>query len=148
MRLRSRGLGRKELVMDFREYALVRQDDELVVVGSIRDPVNWDFTIRICEDDIAGMVGLVFRRPMLALLLRAAFKRRRRNHWGADRAPHLAEGKRRRVLAGEHAAEKAAASVAPAPERRPVRSVRTRPRPASEGEHPATGSEPLAAGGS
>ncbi len=28
MRLKSRGLGRKELVMDFREYAVAPEDDE------------------------------------------------------------------------------------------------------------------------
>ena len=41
MRLKSRGLGRKELVMDFREYTTIREDGEAVVVGTIRDPVNW-----------------------------------------------------------------------------------------------------------
>jgi len=149
MRLRSRGLGRKELVMDFREYELVRQDDELVIVGSIRDPVNWDFTIRICEDDIAGMIGLVGRRPMLGLLLRALFKwRRPHDHWGAERAEHLIEGKRRRILAGENAAEKGAASVAPVVPRRTVRSVRTRPQAGTDRTSSARGSEPLAADGS
>jgi len=49
MRLRSRGLGRKELVMDFREYETIREGDEVVVVGTIRDPVNWDFSIRFCR---------------------------------------------------------------------------------------------------
>jgi hypothetical protein len=148
MRLRSRGLGRKELVMDFREYELVRQDDELVIVGSIRDPVNWDFTIRICEDDIAGMIGLVFRRPMLGLLLRGLFKRRPTDHWGAERAEHLVEGKRRRIRAREQAVEKAAASVAPVAPRRPVRSVRTSPRAVAERARSARATEPLAADGS
>ena len=55
MRLKSKGLGKKELVMDFREYTVVREGDELVVVGTIRDPINWDFTIRMCEDDLAGL---------------------------------------------------------------------------------------------
>jgi hypothetical protein len=67
MRLRSRGLGRKELVLDFREYEVVHVDDEAVVVGTIRDPVNWDFTIRICEDDVPGMIRLVLRPSMLGL---------------------------------------------------------------------------------
>lgn len=147
MRLRSRGLGRKELVMDFREYELVRQDDELVIVGRIRDPVSWDFTIRVCEDDIPGMVGLVFRRPMLGLLLRALFKRRPHDHWGSERAEHLVEGKRRRVLAGEQAVEKAAASVAPVTQRRPARSIRTAPRAVPERARPDPGSEPLAVDG-
>ena len=65
MRLRSRGLGRKELVMDFREYEIVRQGEEIVIVGTIRDPVNWDFTIRMGEDDVAGLTHLVLRPTML-----------------------------------------------------------------------------------
>ena len=76
MRLKSRGLGRKELVMDFREYEVVREGDELVVVGTIRDPVNWDFTIRVCEDDVVGMTKLILRPSMIRLLLRSLFKPR------------------------------------------------------------------------
>jgi hypothetical protein len=103
MRLRSRGLGRKELVLDFREYEVVRVEDELVVVGTIRDPVNWDFTIRICEDDVPGMTWLVLRRAMLSLLLRSFFRRKKRDHWGQERAEHLAEGKKRRQTARDSA---------------------------------------------
>ena len=54
MRLTSRGLGRKELVMDFREYDVIRNGDEILVVGTINEPVHWDFTIRMCEDDLAS----------------------------------------------------------------------------------------------
>jgi hypothetical protein len=41
MRLMSRGLGRKELVMDFREYDVIPESDE-VVVETICDPENPD----------------------------------------------------------------------------------------------------------
>jgi hypothetical protein len=54
--------------MDFREYTVVREGDELVVVGTIRDPINWDFTIRMCEDDLAGMLALVVWTPSQAPL--------------------------------------------------------------------------------
>jgi len=118
MRLRSRGLGRKELVLDFREYEVVHVDDEAVVVGTIRDPVNWDFTIRICEDDVPGMIRLVLRPSMLVLVLRSFFKRSKRHHWGQERAEHLAEGKRRRQAAGEKAAERARISLQPLATRR------------------------------
>ncbi|MDH3213326.1 MAG: hypothetical protein OEM05_12645 [Myxococcales bacterium] len=111
MRLRSRGLGRKELVMDFREYEIVRVDDEIVIVGAIRDPVNWDFTIRICEDDISGTARLLLRRPMLAMLLRGLFKRRKRHHWSRDRAEHLDEGRRRHEVTRENAVARARDSV-------------------------------------
>ena len=106
MRLKSRGLGRKELVMDFREYAVIREDDEVVVVGTIRDPVNWDFSIRICQDDVVGMTKLVLRPAMIRLLLRSAFRRRKKNHWTQERAEHLAEGRKRIAAAAEKAAER------------------------------------------
>jgi hypothetical protein len=124
MRLRSRGLGKRELVMDFREYALVRKDDEVVVVGTIRDPVSWEFSIRVCEDDLPGLTRLLLNRTMIGLLLRALFKRRKSHHWSQDHAEHLAEGARRRVGAIEKAAELATASFDAAGERRvPRRDV-------------------------
>ncbi|MFQ5416804.1 MAG: hypothetical protein ACE5FL_07120 [Myxococcota bacterium] len=137
MRLRSRGLGRKELVLDFREYEVVRVDDELVVVGTIRDPINWDFTIRICEDDIPGMARLVLRRSMLAHLLRALFKRRRRHHWTQEIAEHLAEGRRRRQMARENAVERARVSLQPLATRRSAAVTRKTTTEKSETAKPA-----------
>ena len=132
MRLRSRGLGRKELVMDFREYEVVREGEEVFIVGTIRDPVNWDFTIRFCEDDIAGITSLVFRKSMLGLLLRGLFKVRKHHHWGGERAEHLTEGKRRRKLAAENAAERVKASLQTTASRRNVRSIREAEKPGRE----------------
>ncbi len=106
VRLKSRGLGRKELVMDFREYDVIREDNELIIVGTIRDPVNWDFSIRMCEDDIPGFTRLLLRRPLLGLLLRALFRRKKRHHWTQDREEHVAEGRRRRIIASKKAAER------------------------------------------
>ena len=121
MRLRSRGLGRKELVMDFREYEVVRQDDEIVVVGAIRDPVNWDFTIRMCEDDIPGVIRLALRPALLKTLLRVLFKRVKHHHWSGDRDEHVCEGKRRLEVAKQVAPERARASMELAVQRRPAR---------------------------
>jgi len=148
MRLRSRGLGRKELVMDFREYEIVRQGEEIVIVGTIRDPVNWDFTIRICEDDISGTALLLLRRPMLAMLLRGLFKRRKHGHWNQEQAEHRAEGKRRRQVARENAVERARASVESATARRSVRSLRAAAVTAKEVSGPVGGLETSAADGS
>jgi hypothetical protein len=122
MRLRSRGLGRKELVMDFREYEVVREGDELVVVGTIRDPVNWDFTIRICEDDVPGILNLTTRPSMLSTLARAFFKRRKSHHWSEDYEEHVSEGKKRRATARECAQERARACMEKAAPSRAVRS--------------------------
>ena len=106
MRLKSRGLGRKELVMDFREYATLREGDEVVVVGTIRDPVNWDFSIRFCEDDIVGMTKLILRPAMIGLLLRSFFRRRKGHHWSQEHAEHIAEGRERSESAREKVAER------------------------------------------
>jgi hypothetical protein len=96
--------------MDFREYEVVRDGDEVVIVGTIRDPVNWDFTIRFCEDDVPGVTSLVLRKKMLGLLLRSFFRRKKGHHWGGDHAEHIAEGKRRLEVAREKAEERAAAA--------------------------------------
>jgi len=87
--------------MDFREYEVIREGDEIVVVGTIRDPVHWDFSIRLCEDDLAGVVSLAVQRPFVGFLLRALLRRRKKNHWTQEIGEHLAEGKRRRVTARE-----------------------------------------------
>jgi hypothetical protein len=96
MRLTSRGLGRKELVMDFREYDVFRNGDEILVVGTINEPVHWDFTIRMCEDDLAGIARVAVRRPMIALILRSTIRRNKHHHWNTDRKTHIAEVAQRR----------------------------------------------------
>jgi hypothetical protein len=128
MRLKSKGLGRKELVMDFREYTVVREGDELVVVGTIRDPINWDFTIRMCEDDLAGMLALGANRNTFGLIMRWLvvltgwlFGRRPKHHWTQDRDEHLAEGKKRLLVAKVDAQEKAANALKPSPRAAPKR---------------------------
>jgi hypothetical protein len=110
VRLKSRGLGRKELVMDFREYDVVREGNEILVVGTIRDPVNWEFSIRMCEDDIAGVARIAARKSTLALVLRSIFKPKKHHHWNDDRAEHVAGAKARRKAAVEKFAERARAA--------------------------------------
>jgi len=61
--------------MDFREYEVTREGDEVVVSGTIREPVNWDFTIRISGDDIPGMLRLGLHPYTLAMAVRWAFRR-------------------------------------------------------------------------
>ena len=34
-------------MLDFRECDIERVGDEVVISGTIHDPVNWDFTIRV-----------------------------------------------------------------------------------------------------
>ncbi len=121
MRLRSKGLGRREMVMDFREYEVRLVDRELIVVGVIREPVTWDFSIRFCEDDYAAILGLLLRRATLKALWRALTARRRHDHWGVPRAEHLAAGRANRELvrAGTEArVEEALRPLDEAPRRR------------------------------
>jgi hypothetical protein len=70
--------------MDFRDYEIARDGDEVVVAGTIREPVNWDFTIRINGDDIPGMLRLGLHRYTLAMALRWVFHR-------ASKAPPVPE---------------------------------------------------------
>jgi len=116
--------------MDFREYEVVREGVELVVVGTIRDPVNWDFTIRMCEDDVAGLTHLALRPAMLKTLLRSLFKRKKHHHWGEDRDEHVSEGKRRLEIAKEVAPERARTCMEQVATQRPGRRTRT-PSPAT-----------------
>ena len=138
MRVTSRGLGRKELVMDFREYEVIRDGDDIIVRGTIYEPVNWDFSIRMCEDDLSGLIRVGLRRPTLALILRGLLRlpRWRRAHWSTDRASHVAQVKERRRVRSQEAekvAPKPAARPAPKPEERPASPAAPRPE-----ERPAT----------
>jgi hypothetical protein len=83
-----------------------------VVVGTIRDPVNWDFSIRVCEDDVVGLTKLIFRKEMLFLLLRSFFKPRKKNHWTGPFDEHLAEGRTRLRSAEEKALDRIQANEA------------------------------------
>lgn len=70
MKLRSRGLGRKELIMDFREYDVTREGDEVLVTGTIKKPVHWDFSIRMSPDDIPGMLKVAFAPATIGMFFR------------------------------------------------------------------------------
>lgn len=87
MKLRSRGLGRRELVMDFREYEITRDGDDVVVSGTIREPVTWDFSIRISGEDIPGMLRVGMHRHTLSLAARWMFHTRHKARPTADMAP-------------------------------------------------------------
>ncbi len=130
MRLKSRGLGRKELVMDFREYEVIREGKEIVVVGTIREPITWDFSIRMCEDDISGMSKLLLCGAVIRFVLGSFFVRKSkvRHHWtgelsedietGKDFAVDAKEKAKNRIVAYEEtqAAEREAAEKAAAEE--------------------------------
>lgn len=113
MRLRSKGLGRREMVMDFREYEMLVEGDELVVVGTIRDPVSWDFSIRFCEDDYPAIVKLAFHPQTLKAVFRAMLHRFKNHHWGKDRAQHQVEGKESLAQVRQTVQERVKSAVRP-----------------------------------
>jgi len=113
MRMRSKGLGRKEMVMDFREYEVRRENDELVIVGVIRDPVAWDFSIRFCEDDYGAILGLIFRKVILLAILRSLFRFPKKHHWGKPREEHIADGKKARALIAPEVEVRVQAALSP-----------------------------------
>jgi hypothetical protein len=73
--------------MDFREYDVTREGNDVIVTGTIREPVNWDFTICITGDDIPGMLRLGLHRYTLAMAAHWLFRRRSRSSPTAESAP-------------------------------------------------------------
>lgn len=113
MRLRSKGLGRKEMVMDFREYHVARENDELVIVGVIRDPVSWDFSIRFCEDDYPAVLQLVLNKHTLAAVFRAFFRRDKKHHWATDKKTHYAEGQKVKEMIKDEVQQRVTSAMTP-----------------------------------
>jgi hypothetical protein len=112
--------------MDFREYDVVREGDEVVIVGTIREPVNWDFGIRVCQDDIPGMLRLMLRKSILGLAVHWLFGRNVKHHWSQEHSEHLAEGKERLIAAREKAEAHRIAYEAALAETRALEAERAR----------------------
>ncbi|MBI4728072.1 MAG: hypothetical protein HY775_01005 [Acidobacteria bacterium] len=71
MNLWSRGLGRRELGMDFRQYVVRRAEDGgFDIFGVTHGPVAWEFRIHVEPEDVAGLVNVGLTRPVMRLLLR------------------------------------------------------------------------------
>jgi hypothetical protein len=75
MKLWSRGLGRTEVIMDFRYYKVIKdpKSGEVMVIGKMQDPVTWEFTMKLEPSDIAGIMKLFFSFAMLAFVLKNMF---------------------------------------------------------------------------
>jgi hypothetical protein len=110
------------MVMDFREYEVVIEGDELVIVGIIRDPVTWDFSIRFCEDDYPAIFKLAFHPQTLKAVLRALINRFRKHHWGRERLEHQAAGRESLAEVRKTVAERVQNAIRPFDA--PTRSVR------------------------
>ncbi|MCZ7631423.1 MAG: hypothetical protein M5U19_21275 [Microthrixaceae bacterium] len=81
--------------MDFREYTVESNGREIVVKGTINEPVHWDFSIRMCEDDLPGITRVVLQKATLKFLIRSIFTRKKENHWSVSKRGRR-QGQRRR----------------------------------------------------
>ena len=61
MKLWSKGLGSVELEVDFCHYSVVTEDKDTIIKGITDEPVQWNFTITLDKDDIAGLMNVVFK---------------------------------------------------------------------------------------
>ena len=70
MKLWSRGLGKQQLRMDFMQYEITQEGEEIVIAGRIVEPVNWDFWIRFDESDVPGLIRVARNRKLIRMVLR------------------------------------------------------------------------------
>ncbi len=72
MKIRSRGLGRRELQMDLHEFKITKEGHEVIVSGVTHAPVTWETSIRIAPEDIGGMLRVACSPKVLAMGVRWA----------------------------------------------------------------------------
>lgn len=70
MKMWSQGLGKNELVVDFRHYKVVEEVNkenvrETIIKGITNEPVKWEFLIRMNRDDFSGLMNIVFKPATL-----------------------------------------------------------------------------------
>lgn len=74
MKLWSRGLGRRELIMDFTHYAIRGSEDGgIEIFGVTEQPVSWEFRVHIEQEDIPGLVNVALSRPVRRMVIRRIF---------------------------------------------------------------------------
>jgi len=76
MKLWSRGLGKTELIMDFRYYQMKNYPatENVYIIGKITDPVNWEFRITLEPDDIPGLIKMFMNFGVIKLALKNMHK--------------------------------------------------------------------------
>ncbi len=74
MKLWSRGLGRRELIMDFTHYAIRGSEDGgIEIFGVTEQPVSWEFRVHIEQEDIPGLVNVALSKPVRRMVIRRIF---------------------------------------------------------------------------
>jgi hypothetical protein len=75
MKMWSQGLGKNELVVDFRKYKVVEETNkdnvrETIIKGITSEPVQWEFQIRVYEEDLPGFLNVFFKPATLFFVFR------------------------------------------------------------------------------
>jgi len=70
MKMWSEGLGRMELVVDFSHYKVVGEEGDTVIKGITDEPIKWEFTARFRDDDIPGLLNILFKPTTLLFVLK------------------------------------------------------------------------------
>ncbi len=72
MKLWSRGLGKTEIYMDFRHYKTLKDPEtgDIMIIGSMQDPVNWEFKVILQPEDVGGIMKSLFNLPMILFVVR------------------------------------------------------------------------------
>ncbi len=70
MKLWSRGLGKTEVNMDFRFYTTLQDlhQERVYIIGSMQDPVTWEFRITLEPEDVPGLMKMFFNPAMIRLI--------------------------------------------------------------------------------
>jgi len=66
VRVWSRGLGKQALNLDFTKSDVVREGNEVVIKGVLRDGgIIWDSTVTFTKEDIPGLLYFVLSFPVI-----------------------------------------------------------------------------------
>ncbi len=76
MKLWSRGLGKTEVYMDFRQYQSLKDpvNGNIIIVGNMQEPVTWEFKITLQPEDIAGVMKLLFNFDTLKFIMKNLYQ--------------------------------------------------------------------------
>ena len=67
MKVWSQGLGRTELVFDFKEC--VRNGDEVYLMGETTKPTKWQLKVTVFENDTPALMKVALSKKMIRLVV-------------------------------------------------------------------------------
>ncbi len=70
MRIWSRGLGKRELLMDLSKCEITREGDRYILTGTVVSPVNWEFRITMEPQDVPGLMRTAMSSGFIVLGLK------------------------------------------------------------------------------